>query len=315
MADRLLFEAPSICYPGFKDVLRRFDSPPAVHEAAPRLYSACIAAGLDPAVALAFAIKEHSLRWLGVAEKTLGWGNVVCSERWTNQGGKCIGRFAAYDTYEQGLVEWLGVMRRVYRDRNLLTISQVTPVYAPASDGNDPVMYARQVNEWIDAWERRYGKEVLEIIPASFVVTLTEDSVNVREFPGTEYKILATVRKSTSPRLAATGYLLNGPAYSHNGGPLSTTWCRVREPSSGNVGWVVLASGLTAATLPPTTEQLQKSLRVATNNNKKLKTSLSQTEAKLAEADDRYEALVARLKTTQVQRPGEVITAAQAVGI
>ncbi|MDP9352509.1 MAG: hypothetical protein M3P51_13360 [Chloroflexota bacterium] len=315
MPDHLIFAPPSINYPGFKDVLRRYESPLAVHDAAPRLYGACIAAGLDPAVALAFAIKEHSLRWLGVAEKTLGWGNVVCTERWTNQGGRCIGRFAAYDTYEQGLVEWLGVMQRVYRDRGLLSISQAVPIYAPTSDGNDPDAYVEQVNGWIEAWERRYGQAMLEVIPASFAVAVTGEFVNIREFPGTEYGVLTAATKAASPRLSATGYLLDGPAYSHNGGPTSTTWCRVRVPSTNKEGWVVLAAGLTESALPPTTEQLQKNLQTATNNNKKLKTSLSQAETKLAESNARYEALVARLKSTQVQRPGEVITAAQAVGL
>lgn len=315
MPDHLIFAPPSINYTGFKDVLCRYESPVEVHDAAPRLYGACITAGLDPAVALAFAIKEHSLRWLGVAEKTLGWGNVVCTERWTQQGGRCIGRFAAYYTYEQGLVEWLGVMQRVYRDRGLRSISQAVPIYAPASDGNDPDAYVAQVNEWIEVWERRYGRTMMEVIPARFVVSVTGEFVNIREFPGTEYGVLTAATQAASPRLNATGYLLGGPAYSHNGGPASTTWCRVRVPSTNKEGWVVLAAGLTEAALPPSIEQLQKNLRTAANNNKQLKTSLSQVEKKLSEADARYEALVTRLKSTQVQRPGEVITAAQAVGL
>lgn len=320
--DRLLFGPPSVNYPGFADILRRYNSPAAVRDAADKLYLTCISAGIDPAIALAFAVKEHSLRWLGVAEKTLGWGNVVCTQRWKAAGGRCINRFAAYNTYEQGLEEWIGIMRRVYWERGLRTVSQATPVYAPESDGNKPVQYAEQVNRWIHEWEGRYGSQMLEVIPASFTVSLIANSVNIRQFPGTAYEVVATATSATSARLTASGYVLDGPTYSYRGGAPSTTWCRVADPTSGKTGWVVLAAGLTEATLPPGIGQLQESLRVCSNNNKRLKSSLDAASAKLSaaetaleEANNRYDALVSKLRSTQVQRPVPTITAAQAVGL
>jgi hypothetical protein len=308
MIDRPLFSTPSINYPGFKDVLRLHDSPATVQDGAEALYRTCLTEAMDPAVALAFAKKEHSLRWLGAAEKTLGWGNVVCNERWSSMGGECIGRFAAYDSYEQGLFEWIGVMRRVYWSRGLRTISQATPVYAPASDNNDPILYAQQANRWIHDWEERYGAQMLEVIPAAFAVKITGDSVNVREFPGTAYEVIATPTKAASPTLTASGYVLDGPAYSFNGGEPSTTWCRIRVGESGKTGWVVLASGLTQATLPPTVAQLQQQLRICQNTNKTLRASLG-------EATQTHDALVKKLQATKVQQPGTVITAAEAVGL
>ncbi|MBA2363136.1 MAG: hypothetical protein H0V86_06375 [Chloroflexia bacterium] len=308
MIDRLLFGTPSISYPGFKDALRLHASPAAVQDGARALYLTCVTEAMDPAVALAFARKEHSLRWLGAAEKTLGWGNVVCNERWRSMGGACIGRFAAYNSYEQGLFEWIGVMRRVYWSRGLRTISQATPVYAPASDNNDPILYAQQANRWIHDWEERYDTRMLEVIPAAFVVKITGDSVNIREFPGTAYEVIATPTKAASPTLAATGYVLDGPAYRFNGGEPSRTWCRVRDAASGRTGWVVLVAGLTEANLPQTAAELQERLRTCQNTNKKLRTSLG-------EATQTHDALVRKLQETKVQQPGTIITAAEAVGL
>ncbi len=308
MIDRLLFSTPSISYPGFKEVLRLHASPPAVQDGASTLYRTCVTEAMDPAVALAFGKKEHSLRWLGAAEKTLGWGNVVCNERWRLMGGTCIGRFAAYDSYEQGLFEWIGVMRRVYWTRGLRTISQATPVYAPASDNNDPVQYAQQANRWMHDWEERYGTRMLEVIPAAFAVKITGDTVNIREFPGTAYEVIATPTKAAAPTLAATGYVLDGPAYRFNDGAPSTTWCRVRDAASDRTGWVVLVARLTEAKLPPTTAALQERLHTCQNNNKKLRASLG-------EAIQAHDALVQTLRETKVQKPGAIISAAEAVGL
>jgi hypothetical protein len=123
----------------------------------PALYAIFTDADLDPAMALAFAKKEHSLRWEGVAAHTLGWGNVVKAATDAlphSRSTGAYGRFAAYDSIVDGAADWCAYMHHRYLDRGITDLDAILRLYAPASDGNDPTGYAATVRRLVAQWQR-----------------------------------------------------------------------------------------------------------------------------------------------------------------
>lgn len=110
----------------------------------------CLRWGVNPAVALGFFVNESSAGTAGAAVATLNWGNLREGPgQIKEQGG-----FGYYASFLVSLNDWCKLLLGpLYAGAGLLTVSQVTPKYAPGSDNNDPIRYAAVVNFLCTEWE------------------------------------------------------------------------------------------------------------------------------------------------------------------
>lgn len=105
---------------------------------------------VDDAYALAFFKAESQYGTSGIARLTRSLGNIRCAGY-----ARCIDGYRAYPTYQQGYQDWYQLIRNLYVNQwRLTTVAQIIPVYAPASDGNDPTAYIALVSRMVDQWQR-----------------------------------------------------------------------------------------------------------------------------------------------------------------
>jgi hypothetical protein len=119
------------------------------------MYDLLIQSGLDPAVQLAFALKETEFGTTGpgrAPQRNLH--NLECNH-W--DGGTCDGphhlRFAAYPSYTWATWAWATLMltRGRYVDAGNWTVEQIVPIYAPPFE-NDTAQYIAQVRQMVATW-------------------------------------------------------------------------------------------------------------------------------------------------------------------
>ncbi|MCS7092069.1 MAG: glucosaminidase domain-containing protein [Patescibacteria group bacterium] len=80
-------------------------------------------------------------------------GNITCSENWE---GRCYKGFRDYDTWAESIEDlciliWFYALGYI-NGRELTTVEQIIPVYAPASDGNNPTLYIQTVVQLMKQW-------------------------------------------------------------------------------------------------------------------------------------------------------------------
>jgi hypothetical protein len=103
---------------------------------------------IDDAYALAFFKAESQYGTTGMARVTQSLGNIRCAGY-----ASCIGGYRAYASWAQGCQDWYQLLRNLYISRwHLTTVAQIVPVYAPASDGNDPASYIALVKQMVSRW-------------------------------------------------------------------------------------------------------------------------------------------------------------------
>jgi hypothetical protein len=117
---------------------------------------------INPAYALAFAIKESSMGTTGIAPTTNNFFGIRysanCPGKKEKLGADGINRaFCMYNTIEEGVEAWFWRIREYYINGglgrgNLVTVDQIVPVYAPAADNNNVDLYISQVKARIDLW-------------------------------------------------------------------------------------------------------------------------------------------------------------------
>jgi hypothetical protein len=121
------------------------------------LYDDGVQYGIDPVYALAFFQHESTFGTTGVARATLSLGNIRCTP-----GYQCIEGYRAYSSYEQGYLDWYKLIKNGYITGQVssqcpcITIEQIVPVYAPASDHNNVAGYISAVENAVKVW--RTGK-------------------------------------------------------------------------------------------------------------------------------------------------------------
>ncbi len=97
--------------------------------------------GIDNAYALAFFVIESSAgtnpSWSGRkadGSTTHNVGNIVCSGY-----PRCYGRWRDYATWEEGIADWYRLIAEEYINaRNVATLEQIVPIYAPAFENDVP---------------------------------------------------------------------------------------------------------------------------------------------------------------------------------
>ena len=109
--------------------------------------------GVDDAYALATFRKESSYGRVGVAVETHGLGNIICAGY-----RSCSGRFRSYSTWQEGYEDFYRLIAMEYVGHGLTTVEAIVPRYAPASDGNNPTGYIRDVRSWMTQFRTEGGR-------------------------------------------------------------------------------------------------------------------------------------------------------------
>src|SRR5712691_7372910 len=102
---------------------------------------------IDDVYALAFFLHESTFGTTGVARFTRSLGNIICSGYPT-----CFAGFRSYASWQVGAWDWFRLIKEEYLPRGLSTVQAIIPVYAPASDGNNPDSYIAAVLRAAAIW-------------------------------------------------------------------------------------------------------------------------------------------------------------------
>ncbi|HEY9787317.1 MAG TPA: C39 family peptidase [Candidatus Obscuribacterales bacterium] len=140
---------PTISAAQINDILAEAGSPVAGQ--GEQIYSMCVKAGIDPAIALGFFFAESSAGTDGLAVQTKSWGNI----RDPKTGG-----FVSYPSFLDGLQDWLDLMNDLYLAPEskggfgVSTVDEAIPIYAPSSDGNNPSQYIETMRSRVAGWRQ-----------------------------------------------------------------------------------------------------------------------------------------------------------------
>ncbi len=138
--------SPSLSPAFLNQVLRQAHSP--AQGSGQALYDLSQHYQIDDAYALAFFKVESQYGTTGIARATRSLGNIRCSGY-----AHCFDGYRAYSSWEQGAQAWYQLIRNLYVNTwHLTTIAQIIPVYAPASDGNNPAAYLALVEQMTGRW-------------------------------------------------------------------------------------------------------------------------------------------------------------------
>jgi hypothetical protein len=103
---------------------------------------------VDDAVALAFFVMESRAGTQGEAVVTRNFGNLR-----PMPNAPALDGYRQYDSWLEGATEWFQVMRTLYLDSmKLATIEEIVPVYAPASDNNQPPVMIAGIHQLVACW-------------------------------------------------------------------------------------------------------------------------------------------------------------------
>jgi len=103
---------------------------------------------IDPVYALAFFRHESTFGTKGVATVTRSLGNIRA-----RSGQEQYHGYRVYHTWEEGFEDWYRLIANQYIAKwGLYTVSQIIPVYAPASDNNNEAAYIQAIEEAVDTW-------------------------------------------------------------------------------------------------------------------------------------------------------------------
>lgn len=137
---------PSVTAATIRQVLQKYNSPAV--GASEAMYNLGVEYGIDPAFCLAFFINESTAGTAGVARTTKSVGNIRTTAGYADYQG-----YRKYDSWEQGIEDWYRLIRDLYIGQwQLITVDQILPVYAPASDNNSPDHYIATVKKLVSTW-------------------------------------------------------------------------------------------------------------------------------------------------------------------
>lgn len=149
--DLTIMGPPTISARIIDEVLEENGSPMAGQ--GQEIYDRCVAAGVDPAIALGFFSVESTYGTAGLATQNRNFGNIRSSD----------GGFRNYASWMDGLDDWLNLMVDEYADPqgfNAQTVDEAIPIYAPASDNNNPAEYIGAVRSRVEDWRERSAPDL-----------------------------------------------------------------------------------------------------------------------------------------------------------
>lgn len=148
ISDTTIKGPPTISAQEIDAVLASHGSPAAGQ--GEEIFQRCTAAGIDPAVALAFFACESTFGTAGVAVDTHSWGNI---KRTDGDG------YVTYPNFVEGLQGWLDLMNNLYVQPTseggfgVTTAAEAIPIYAPSFE-NDTQNYINNVTELVTQWRQ-----------------------------------------------------------------------------------------------------------------------------------------------------------------
>ncbi|MCA9817948.1 MAG: glucosaminidase domain-containing protein, partial [Cyanobacteria bacterium HKST-UBA01] len=142
--DRILSE-PTITVQKIEEVLRQYNSP--AQGLGQLIFDLGVQYKINPAMALAFFVKESSAGTKGWAVKTNNWGN----RKGTGPAGRA-GPFMKYHSFEDSVKDWFPYIIRRYVNQGLDTLPTLIHTYAPNNDGNNEAGYVRAVMNMMRKW-------------------------------------------------------------------------------------------------------------------------------------------------------------------
>lgn len=148
IGDTTIKGPPTISAQQIDAVLASHDSPAAGQ--GEEIFQRCTAAGIDPAIALAFFACESTFGTAGVAVDTHSWGNI---KRTDGDG------YVTYPNFMEGLQGWLDLMNNLYVKPEsedgfgVTTAAEAIPIYAPSFE-NDTQNYINDVTELVTQWRQ-----------------------------------------------------------------------------------------------------------------------------------------------------------------
>jgi hypothetical protein len=145
---------PTITVAQIEAVLAKYNSPAQGH--GQEIYDLGLKYGINPAICLAFFIHESSAgahpNWAGRKPDgtyTHNIGNIICTDGW-----RCYGRFRDYENWSQGIDDWYKLISELYvGEWKRVTVDDIIPKYAPASDNNDESAYIQGVKSLVQSWQ------------------------------------------------------------------------------------------------------------------------------------------------------------------
>ncbi len=143
---------PSISATKILSVLQSFHSPTATADFANALYDLGVQYGINPAYALGFFAQESSCGTQGLAVNTLSLGNIRYTTSSSPVSYAAFQGFRQYHSWRDGAQDWYWVIRTYYLNQGVRDIFDVTPIYAPSTDNNDPARYAQNVYQFVLEW-------------------------------------------------------------------------------------------------------------------------------------------------------------------
>ncbi len=137
--------APTITAEKMRQVLQSYNSPATGDTQV--IYDLGARYNINPAVLLAFFIKESSAGTAGQSVANKSIGNIVCTPGFT-----CAGRFRRYSSWVDGAEDYYKLLRNLYLNRwGLYYVETIIPIYAPPFE-NDTCLYINQTINRINSW-------------------------------------------------------------------------------------------------------------------------------------------------------------------
>lgn len=143
-------QPPTISEDHYVAILTAAGSPAAAEGRA--MYRVLVAAGVDPAIELAFSRKETEYGTTGPGRAPQHNLHGITCNGW--DGGTCTGphhyRFSTYPSYTASVQAWATLIR-AYSAGGLVTPRLALPVYAPSFENNTDLSIT-QVEQWLYGW-------------------------------------------------------------------------------------------------------------------------------------------------------------------
>jgi len=144
--DLTLAGAPSLDAPLVDGILAAYGSPLHGHGAG--IVALSRRYRIDDAVALGFFVMESRAGTQGEAISTHSFGNLRPMPNAPAADG-----YRAYGSWLESAGEWFRVLRSLYlNELKLTSVETVVPVYAPASDSNDPPTMIAGIRQLVRCW-------------------------------------------------------------------------------------------------------------------------------------------------------------------
>jgi hypothetical protein len=216
-------------------------------------YDVCGQFGVNPAVALAFFVKESSKGTDGIAVQTMNWGNLIRPWDPNRATGRTINAFGhefpVYKSWLDGLADYCDLItsdRGPFAGEKRTTVRSLIPRYAPPFE-NNTALYIQQtitrVTSWVDAAPPpppapTYTDFALQEAPT---LSRTQFGDVLRRFgspaaPAAESCYDICVANGVNPAVALAFFVkisLCGTVFSGGATADQHNWGNLRDPNSG----------------------------------------------------------------------------------